>query len=80
MYTLTAAPRSAIKDLETMIPAEDFDGARAVLREYGLERAKERARAHALNALTLLAETELRSESKEFFRDLLGYLVKSLER
>ena len=63
-----------------MLTAGDFEGARNVILTYGLERAKERTRAHALNALTLLAETELRSESKEFFRDLLGSLVKSLER
>jgi len=80
IYTLRNAPASAVKDLETMIRAEDFDGARAVIRMYGLERAKERARAHALNSLTLLEETELRRETIEFFRDFIQYVMGTLNR
>lgn len=80
IYTLEQAPASVIADLEMMVRAGEFDGARAVIRTYGLASAKERTRAHAANALAFFEETTLSNEPKEFFRDLLGYLVKSLER
>lgn len=80
IYTLSNEQEDVVSELKAMIQQDDFHRVRALIREYGLEPAKDKARAHAQNAVALIEHTALNSKIKQFFRDLICSIAADLEQ
>jgi len=76
IYTLTHAREGVVRD---MLKKGDIEGIREIIRAYGLERAKDKSRKHAKHAITLIEQTAMQSEVKQFFRAFLRYSSESLD-
>jgi len=79
IYTLTYAEQGVVHDMRAMLKSGDIEGVKAIIREYGLARAKDTAREHAAHAITLIDQTAMQDEVKQFFRALLSYSSESLD-
>lgn len=80
IYTLANARAGSAFDLRALLERNDMNGARELIRAYGLEPAKDKSRAHARTALTLIEQTHMNGDIKQFFRDFIGYISGSLDR
>ena len=80
VYTPSNALEDLVSELKAGLQQDDFNRMRALMRAYGLEKAKDESRAHAQNAVVLIELTALNSEIKQFFRDLICYIAADLER
>jgi len=68
------------KLLGRRLNAEEIELARLIIKESGgLEAAKERSKAHAKKAKSLLADTRLNEETMEFFVSFIDYIEESIE-
>jgi len=84
VYTLKLADRDGWNTLMSLagkkhISPESLELVREVIRgSGGLKNAKEKSRSHAEKAKSLIAQTGLGGETKEFFASLITYIEKSL--
>ena len=79
IYTLKNAPEDIVNDMRVMMKANNFDGVRDIIRDYGLEEAKEKSREHAKNAVALIEKTAMSIETKNFFKEFISYVSESLD-
>jgi len=79
IYTLRYAKQGIVDIMRAMLKSGDIEGIKEIIREYGLARAKDTAWEHAAHAITLIDQTAMQDEVKQFFRALLRYSSESLD-
>jgi len=84
VYTLKLVDRDGLNTFMSLtgkehINPESLELVREIITESGgLKSAKEKSRSHAEKAKSLIAQTGLGGETKEFFTSLITYIEKSL--
>jgi len=84
VYALSSQSREKSEALRRLLgkklSAEEIELAKLMIKDSGgLEASKERSKAHAEKAKTLIAKTGLNEETKKFFDSFINYIEESLE-
>ena len=85
IYMLQLIKREELKALKSLLAKgklteNELDTIRTLMKQTGaLEKAKQKAKAHAYNAKALVAKTEMSEESKDLFNSFVDYITRSLE-
>ena len=85
IYALKSADRKRLNMLKNLVDKEhtspeNIELIKATIRESGASKvAKEKSKNHAEKARSLIAQTSLSDEAKDFFANLINYIEESLE-